>query len=293
MPFRRLLPLACLTLAACGGGGESATAPSPTPSPTPSAVARAGAPSPSPSATARAAAPEPSPSASATAAPSGANAVKEQNDLYSFAYSWPAAAGNIPALAQRLEGDLEKRKQELIADARKGKKTSESNGFPYNAHYYSEKWKVVANLPHWLSLTGDFTSYTGGAHGIYGRETLVWDKRVGRGFPAIDMFTSAKALGAALGDRLCQALDRERATRRKGMPKGPLRDEFRKCVGVDEATVLVGSSNGKTFNRVGLWFGPYVAGPYAEGAYEVNFPVNQAILGTVRPAYRAAFAVRR
>jgi len=274
MSPRPFLPLLCLALAACWDSGDP-----PTPQPTATATA-------SPTATASA-------SASATAAPSGANEVKETNDLYSFSYSWPAAAGNIPALAQRLESQLEKSKRDLIADATKGKEESEGNGFPYNPHYFSEKWAVVANLPHWLSLTGDFSTYTGGAHGNYGRETLVWDKKVGRGFPAIEMFTSPKALSDALGDKLCQALDTERAKKRKGQPKGESLAEFDKCVGVDEATVLVGSSNGKTFNRVGVWFGPYVAGPYVEGAYELNFGVDKAILDTVKPAYKAAFSRRR
>ncbi len=272
MSLRPFPPLLCLALAACQGGNDS---PAP---PQPSATA-----SPTPATTA---------SATATATPTGANEVKETNDLYSFTYSWPAAAGNIPALAQRLEVQLEKSKRDLIANANKGKEESEGNGFPYNPHYFSEKWKVVANLPNWLSLSGDFSTYTGGAHGMYGLESLVWDKKVGRGFPAIEMFTSPKALSDALGDKLCKALDAERAKKRKGQPKSAAIPEFAKCVGVDQATVLVGSSNGRTFNRIGVWFGPYVAGPYAEGAYELNFGIDKAIIDTVKPAYRDAFSRR-
>lgn len=278
MLFRRFLPLVCLTLAACTGNGDSAGNPTGTPSDTASATA---------------AQPSPTASASPTAAPAGANSVKEQNDLYSFSYSWPAAAGDIQPLAQQLETRLEKSKQDLIANAQKGKEESESNGFPYNAHYFSEDWKVVADLSRWLSLTGKFSTYTGGAHGMYGLETLVWDKKVGRGFPAIEMFTSAEALNDALGDKLCKALDAERARKRKDQPKGESVPEFEKCVGVDQATVLVGSSNGRTFNRIGVWFGPYVAGPYVEGAYELNFPVDKAVIEAVKPTYRDAFSVRR
>nr|WP_166177169.1 DUF4163 domain-containing protein [Altererythrobacter segetis] len=276
MSLRSFSPMLCLVLAACQGGSDTPAAPQPTATATATATASA---TPTASAT-----------ASVTGAPTGANEVKETNDLYSFAYSWPAAAGNIPALAQRLEGQLEKSKQELIDSANKGKEEAESNGFPYNTYYFSEKWNVVANLPGWLSLTGDFSTYTGGAHGNYGRETIVWDKKVGRGFPAIEMFTSPKALGDALGKKLCAALDAERAKRRKGQPRGMGLPEFDKCVGVDEATVLVGSSNGRTFNRVGVWFGPYVAGPYAEGAYELTFGVDKAVLGAVKPTYEPAFS---
>src|SRR3954469_21464905 len=139
MSPRPFLALLCFALAACPSGKESP--PSRQPSGRPSAAPTTQAPAPSPT-----------PSATAPAVPSGANDVKETNDLYSFAYSWPAAAGNIPALAQRLEGQLEKSKRELIANANKGRAQSESNGFPYNPNYFSEKWKVIANLPRWLSL---------------------------------------------------------------------------------------------------------------------------------------------
>jgi len=274
MSFRMFVPLVLLAVSACSGesaekeGGE------------PEAAASAGA----GGATA---------TASSSATGGGAKSVKDENDLYNFSYSYPAEAGAIPALAAQLDADLAASRMELVAEAREAKDDAESNGFPYNPHYFSEEWKVVANLPGWLSLTGDFSTYTGGAHGMYGLESLVWDKKVGRGFPAIEMFESPEALDAALGDRLCQALDRERAKRREGAPKGQFLDEFEKCVGVDEATVLVGSANGRTFNRIGVWFGPYVAGPYAEGAYELNFAVDGAVLETVKPAYRPAFSIKR
>jgi hypothetical protein len=42
-----------------------------------------------------------------------------------------------------------------------------------------------------------------------------------------------------------------------------------------------------------VWFGPYVAGPYVEGAYELNFDMDKAMLETVKPAYRPVFSRRR
>ena len=93
-----------------------------------------------------------------------------------------------------------------------------------------------------------------------------------------------------LGAALCQSLDRERSERRGGEDIGGM---FENCPGLDEATILVGSSNGRTFDRVGVYFGPYVAGPYAEGAYELDFPMTQAMLDAVKPAYRAAFSAAK
>ena len=42
-----------------------------------------------------------------------------------------------------------------------------------------------------------------------------------------------------------------------------------------------------------MWFGPYVAGPWVEGHYELDFPMTEAMLEAVKPAYRAAFSAKR
>jgi hypothetical protein len=275
MSFRVLAPLALLAAAACTDGGDGGDGGG------------------GPAATASADAGGATASATSSAAAGGAKAIKEDSDLYSFAYAYPAEAGAIPALAARLDGDLEARKAELAGEAAEGQADAESNGFPYNPHYFSENWQVVADLPGWLSLTGDFSTYSGGAHGNYGRESLVWDKAAGRGFPAIAMFESADALGAALGERLCEALDRERGKRRGEPVAAGSEEMFDECLSIADAVLVAGSSNRKTFNRIGVWFGPYAAGPYAEGAYELTFPVDAAILATVKPAYRPAFSAAR
>jgi hypothetical protein len=67
---------------------------------------------------------------------------------------------------------------------------------------------------------------------------------------------------------------------------------FNSCPPISDATVLVGSSTGRAFDRIGIWFGPYVAGPYSEGAYELDFPVDAAVLRAVKPQYAGAFAAR-
>jgi hypothetical protein len=274
MPFRLLLPLALLAVAACSNGDEIPDEQPPADSPTADA------------ATATA-------TATAGAESGGALSIDEDTELYSFEYSYPAEAGAIAPLARQLAADLAERKEELVASAREGQEQAEDSGFPYNAYSFSKEWKVVADLPGWLSLSGNFSSYSGGAHGMYGLESLVWDKKVGRGFPAIELFTSAEALDTALGDRLCEALNREREEKRGEPVPSDSDSEFDRCVGVEEATILAGSSNGRTFDRIAVWFGPYVAGPYAEGSFELDFPVDQAILDAVKPAYRSAFSLGR
>ena len=56
--------------------------------------------------------------------------------------------------------------------------------------------------------------------------------------------------------------------------------------------MILGSSNRKTFTRIGILVAPYSAGPFAEGTYEVTVPVTPAIIAAVKPQYRASFAVQ-
>ncbi len=214
-----------------------------------------------------------------------------------FSYKWPATVSAEPALARLLR---EERERTLARE--KVEWTDTLTEAPLDcaacrARSFAKEWAVVAEIPGYLSLSGDFETYTGGAHGMYGRESLVWDRAKRRAVPGMALFRSPEALDAALGPRLCSALNAEREKRR-GEPVQPdAPDEFGTgfdaCQHIKDATVLVGSSSGKAFDRIGVWFGPYVAGPYAEGPYELDFPVDAAVLKAVKPEYSSAFAVER
>lgn len=219
------------------------------------------------------------------------DSAKEKQWERSFEYAWPAAASAHPELVKLLAADrdtlLAQEKSEWAAAIEDAPADCTSCGM----RSYGMGWEVVADTPGYLSLSGDFATYTGGAHGMYGLRSLVWDKAAKKAMDGAALFTSPDALGAALGQRLCDALNAERA--KKGMEPDTGADAvFPPCPKVGEATVLVGSSTGKAFDRIGIWFGPYVAGSYAEGAYELNFPVDAKVLAAVKPEYRAAFGVR-
>lgn len=217
-------------------------------------------------------------------------AESEESELLSFGYAYPAAASAIAPLAAVLSADAKAQRAELDAAAREGQAAAKDADFPYRPHSYEMTWKVVADTPKFLSLSGDFATYSGGAHGMYGLRSLVWDKGAGRSLDGAALFVSPAALDKALGARLCDALNAERANRRGEPVTVDAIDEFSRCISTAEATVLLGSSGGGAFDRIGVWFGPYVAGPYAEGAYELDFPVDGAVMRAVRPVYRAAFA---
>lgn len=271
--MRSILALALAgTLAACDLGGGSTSDPTPAATPAPTATA--------------------TPTAAATAASNGARAVSEETDDFLFEYSYPSEVGKIPELAALLDARMARQRAELAREAEEARREARDNGFPYNKHSFSSEWQVVASIPGWLSLSEAVATYTGGAHGNTALNSLVWDKEAGKAMDAIALFTSPAALWDALGEKFCDGLNRERAKRRGAPIAKDSPDEFDQCPGIDELEVLVGSSNGRTFNRLTLYAGPYVAGPYVEGEYQVNINVDRAILAAVRPEFRSAFSAR-
>ena len=83
---------------------------------------------------------------------------------YEFSYSYPAAAGRVPALKAWLDQDASAQRARIASEARAGRVDAKGGGFPFNPYFSSAEWKVVTDLPGWLSLSGMRGDYTGGAH---------------------------------------------------------------------------------------------------------------------------------
>lgn len=224
--------------------------------------------------------------------PVTAREVHEDNDLYVFDYSYPAAAGAIPALKDLLDKELEKARADLKAEAANGRAEAKANDFPYHPHSHSVEWKVVTDLPAWLSLSTLAGFYSGGAHPNYVYDTILWDRIAGKRRAPVDLFTSKAALSAAIRAPFCKELDRQRAKKREGYEPGGGIPEFEECIDPAEQTVILGSSNGKAFDRIGVLVAPYAAGPYAEGDYEVTVPVTARVLAAVKPEFKGTFVAR-
>ncbi len=230
----------------------------------------------------------PASSASAPAAvPAAARDETIETDTYSFSYAYPAAAVAIPGVKAVLDEDMARRRKELAKWAREGKAASKDNDYPFNPYDYEMAWDVVTDLPAWLSLSAAFSTYTGGAHPNHGFDALLWDKRAGKLREPTELFRSSRAFVDAVRADFCKALDKERAERREGESF----DGFDECIDPTEAVIILGSSNGKAFDRVGFLIAPYIAGPYVEGSYEVTLPITPTLLAQVKPQYRASFSV--
>jgi len=224
---------------------------------------------------------------SAKAAPAAARNAVDKTDLYNFEYSYPAAAAAIPGVRDALEEDLASRRAYLADIARETRKASRTDDFPFSPLDLEMGWDVVTENASWLSLSAAFSTYTGGAHPNHGFDAMLWDKRAGKLRDPLELFASDKAFVAAVQPEFCKALDRERAERREGEDM----DGFDECVDPTETIVILGSSNHRTFDRIGFLIAPYIAGPYVEGSYEVTLPVTQAVLAKVKPEFRDSFSI--
>ncbi|TMM48785.1 DUF4163 domain-containing protein [Qipengyuania marisflavi] len=230
--------------------------------------------------------------ASASSAKGKARNVSEETDAYFFEYSYPAEVGAYPELKAELDRQLEAERAQLVKDTAQWKAEAEAEGFEFRAHSSNLEWKVVADIPGWLSLSGDASSYTGGAHGNYGTVGLVYDKQAKTIREAIDLFRSPTAFWQSVSAKFCEKLDAERAKRR-GEPVDPNDETFGTCPPIDDLVLLLGSSNGKVFDRVGIIANPYVAGAYAEGLYEIDLDVDARMVDAVKPEFASAFTIHR
>ena len=216
-----------------------------------------------------------------------------QGAVRTFRYAWPAAV----SAERQLAGTLDRERRDILAQE-KIEWEAALEGAPDGCvscsnRSFEKEWKVVADIPGWLSLSADISTYTGGAHGNYTRQSLVWDRAAQESMPGLALFRSPVTLENALGARLCDALDRAREARRGAPVNREEGDSFNACPSLDEASVMIGSSTGEHFDRIGIYFGPYVAGSYAEGPYELNFPVTASVLDAVKPEFAGAFRVKR
>ena len=230
--------------------------------------------------------------ATATAEASGAGgvAVAEAIGIYDFTYSYPAAAAAVPALKAHLDQDMARRRADVREDARSGAADAARDGREIvNRWDRGFDWLLVADLPRWVSLSLTMGGYDGGAHPNHGYSGLLWDKDAGRAVPVMDIFTSKAAFDAATNRAFNAEINRQRREKREGQLGEGM---FTEALTPSEQTVILGSSDRRRFNRVGFLLGPYAAGPYVEGDYEVTLPVTPAILAAVKPEYRRYFAVR-
>lgn len=217
--------------------------------------------------------------------------VEEKTDLVEFGYSYPAEAAAVPQIAERLQDDLSRGRADTIQSAREDKAARGKQDFPFLAYSLQTNWTTAANTPRFLSLLSEVYAFTGGAHGNTGYSALLWDRKVKKEVAFEKLLVSRQAFAGAVHDRFCKALNHARAEKRGEPVVVTGDDDFTICIDPMKQTLVPESKDGKAIRSVRVVIGPYEAGPYSEGSYDIDLPVDAATLNAIKPEYRAAFAV--
>ena len=217
--------------------------------------------------------------------------VEERTDLYTFEFSWPAEAAAVPQLVKRFRAELAKAKSELISSANADRRERKAAGYDFMPYDLQFSYATAGQSSRLLSLSSSVYSFTGGAHGSTGSGALLWDRKLQREIKIADLLKSGASWTAAIREPFCVLLDRERQERRG---EAVVRSEmFGNCPEYREVTVVLRDENRNgRFDHILVTADQYVAGPYAEGNYEISLPITAAMIDRLKPEYRSSFEPR-
>ncbi|SER59498.1 DUF4163 domain-containing protein [Sphingobium sp. YR768] len=221
--------------------------------------------------------------------PAKAFALAEKNDFLEFAYAYPGQAAAIPALVDKFGKEAASAKADALKMAKDDSAAAKKSGFPFRAHSLDRKWSVEADTPRFLSLESQTYVYTGGAHGMTGYDVVLWDRARHRETSVKALMTTPAAFATAIREPFCKELDRQRAEKR-GAPVVRGDDPFTQCIDPMAEVIVPTSKDGKLIDAMTVVVGPYSAGPYAEGSYDVVLPIDAAMRKAIKTEYQDGFA---
>lgn len=209
-----------------------------------------------------------------------------------FTYAWPAQAAAVRRLDQRFRADAAKEYRRALALARLDQKQYRDQGRASVRDFHLRTWTTAGQTRRLLSLQGQLSTYTGGAHPNTGYHALLWDRKLGRTMNMSALFARPGDLTSLTRAAYCKALDKERLKRRQGVAVALA--EFDECPKYSELAIspVDGDKDGR-FDALDLVASPYGAGPYVEGAYSIRLPVARRLIAALKPQYRASFEAQR
>lgn len=218
------------------------------------------------------------------AAPSGFESKTPYADVR---LTLPAALKAHPDLHARLFAE-EVRKLKQFAEGAQGELTEA--GAPTDRPKYENAVTITAaaETTKLFSLKRSSFDYSGGAHPNTLTSGILWDKALKRQIGLADLFRKGADL-TAVDQALCSALNAAKRARVPGGGSLTFDSKPFACPRVSTTSFILtpGDTSGKA---AGLTFliGPYQAGPYVEGGYEIAIPatVFRSLLAT---AYAGEF----
>lgn len=187
-----------------------------------------------------------------------------------------------PALAREIIGTARQYQTKMQADAAAAETDAKAGGYPARPYSVIQRWTGEAETPALLAFSGLLWEYTGGAHGNSNYDVALYNRTAGSRIATADLFTDPKAALAALQPVWCAALaDARRQKRGNDTASG-----FDDCPALSDLPMLPYGQG--TVTALKVLAAPYVAGPYAEGSYEVLLDPTAA-LPFLKPEWRATF----
>lgn len=213
---------------------------------------------------------------------------EEKTDLYEFTFSWPAEAAAVPELVSRFESEMAKARAEIAAGAEEDSAMRRQQGFDFQPFMSSTTYETAGQSPRLLSLSVDVGSFTGGAHGNFGVGSLLWDRAAKKEIQTAELFAGPANRNRLLTQRWCDTLNKAREEKR-GEPVGG-GGLFDDCPGLDDIAIIPADQdkNGG-FETLKLVASPYVAGPWVEGAYEIELAVTPELIAAMKTEFRPSF----
>lgn len=220
--------------------------------------------------------------------------LKFKNQYLDWSLEYPAKVAAIPALAAAIRDPAMAEKDKMLAQAKAEWADRAKMGAPLVAYEDYLTAHVAADTPQLMSLSLEWNNFTGGAHPNHGTRAMLWDKSGAKVTDFAGLFDQGlTSLPDDFRSTYCAALDAERSSRRdeSGGNSGSADDPFNKCPDWSEVALIPSAKDGgspATFILVHA--DPYVAGPYAEGDYDIEVPVAEDLIEAMKSAYQPSFA---
>jgi Deacetylase PdaC len=219
-------------------------------------------------------------SVSLVAAPA---AFAQDQEKSEFSYTYPETLSANPKVVQELEARKTKRAELFEEDVQAVGKDGAANNLESQA-----SWEIKSETDRLIVLVSSNYVYSGGAHGMFWSDAILWDKKSEKEVGFLDMFADKVAAKNAIMPAYCAMLDAERLGLR-GEPT-PKDDMFGECIDPFENGIVFPTELGTSgYARIEFVLPPYAAGPYVEGEYAFDIAAPDYITSHLKPEYKDLF----
>jgi Deacetylase PdaC len=210
-------------------------------------------------------------------------AFAQEQEKSEFSYTYPDTLSANPKLVQELEARKVKRSALFEEDVKTVGEAGAANNLESQA-----SWEIKSETDRLIVLVSSNYVYSGGAHGMFWSDAILWDKKRGQEIGFLDLFADKEAATKALMPAYCAMLDAERlGMRGEATAKDAL---FGDCVDPFENGIVFPTALGSGgYLRIGFVLPPYSAGPYVEGEYSFDISAPDYITKGLKPEYRDLF----